>query len=193
MKSTHKVRTKNPKIKNKTLRIILIVLGVCAFLCGSLVIFGLVISGMSSDTAAYGHTSRQNPAAFGTTITEGDYDITVNDVSSTTTSEDGRFYTLDGRRLIIKGSITCNLPEGEMCVMKKLDPSVSIPESTLDLWPKTSRKLQSIDGGETVDFRFETHGWIRNNRDVTGSLMKFEFQGDGFLEYHTSWFDLGFD
>ncbi|MEA3326604.1 MAG: hypothetical protein U9R53_04770 [Chloroflexota bacterium] len=143
--------------------------------------------------AAYGHTSRQSPAALGTPVTEGDYTIVVNDVGSTTRSEDGKYYTLDGRRLIIKGSLTCNLPANETCIMKKLDPSVSIPESTLDLWPKQSLKLQSIDGGGTVDFRFETHGWIRNNRDTTGSLMKLEFQGSEFLEYHTAWFDLGFD
>jgi len=119
MNSSNLVRSKGPKKKRKTLRFILIILGIIVFLCGGVMLFSLIISGLSSTTTVYGHTSRQNPAAFGTSTTEGEYTIIVTDVSSTTRSEDGRYYTLDGYRLIINGSITCNLPEGEICTMKK--------------------------------------------------------------------------
>ena len=100
----------------------------------SVVIIGLIISGMTADMSAYGHTSKQNPAAFNTATNIGDYAIIETDVGSTNRTEDGTHYTLDGHRLIIKGSITCTLPSSETCIMKELDLGVNlIPDGFLNI------------------------------------------------------------
>ncbi len=169
--------------KKKKIRFILIIIGVLIFLC---MMFSVIIS--ASNPTAYSDTSRNNPTKFGSPVHEGDYTIVVIDVRTTTTSYEGTHYSSDANRLIIDVQITCELEQAETCVMKSSDLSLHGPTQTLNL--RSSQPISSIDGGETVKARLETPGWIHHSVSLKGAVMEFKFQAEGFLRFHTAWFDL---
>ncbi len=162
-------------------------------LIGFLGVIGILFLGvMAIGLITDGNNSQWNPAALGQPVTEGDVTICLTDVDTTNKTEDNKFYTLStSRRVILKGNVTCELPEGETCTFKDLEVHLILPEGTLFVSTKGNRSVQEINGGETKYFRFESSDWIHGGEETSGTVMKLEFKGGGFLDVHTAWFDLG--
>ena len=194
MKNSQKIKTPTQRKKNrKWLWILLGILGPVVIVCLVITVIGLVTSGMPTDTSDYGHTSKYYPAALGNSVTAGDLKIWITDVSTTNRSKDNKYYTLDGRRVILEGMVMCELPADETCTFQDLEAHLILPEGTLFISTSGNRSVEEIDGGDTEEFRFESTGWIQNNTETSGTVMKLEFKGDGFLDLHTVWFDLGWE
>jgi len=69
--------------------------------------------------------------------------------------------------------------------MKELDLGLNlIPDGFLNVPSSKHKSLLTISGGKTKDFGLETSGWLHNKNDVSGAFLKFEFRGNGFLEFH---------
>jgi len=181
------------KKKKKWLWILLGILGSIVIVCLGIILIGLITTGMSTDTSEYGYTTQQNPVAMGTSANAGDLKIWLTDVSTTNKSQDNRYYTLDGCRVIIEGMVMCELPADKTCTFQDLQAHLILPEGTLFISTSGNRSVEEIDGGDTEEFRFESTGWIQNNTETSGTLMKLEFKEDGFLDLHTVWFDLGWE
>jgi hypothetical protein len=181
--------------KNKTLWIILGGLGLVACLCLAAVGAIWVIQGRADLLEYEGISTRQNPADLGTSAEYKGISVVIKEMDTTIYTEDRQHYSPDGFRVITHGSITCTLPEGEICTVEDVEVILrSSKERFLDLYFDEADRPGNIPGGETIDFRLQSHGWIHMGDDfLSGSLIEFRVKLEGDWAPHALWFDTGYE